>query len=437
MTALDALLESTDFAAAGERMHAFATELFPFCRSITGDGVRATLRAVDRRIPLAITEVPTRTPVFDWEIPREWNCRGGWIRDPDGRIVVDFADSNLHVMGYSTPVHCRLPLDELQPHLHSMPEHPDLIPYRTSYYQEAWAFCLPDRVRRELKPGTYEVCIDADLAPGALTYGECHIAGRGDEDVLLSCHVCHPSLANDNLSGIALATELGELLRQADLRHSYRLLFIPATIGSLAWLAANQNRLDRVRHGLVLTNVGDPGPPHYKRSRRETAEIDRAAAFVVAGWHADARVHPFSPYGYDERQFCAPGFNLPVGCLSRTPYGQYPQYHTSADNLDLIRPDALADSLRLCLHILAVLEGNAAYENLQPFGEPQLGRRGLYDLEGGRQHVETMRMAILWVLNQSDGSQDLLHIAERAALPFEAILAAARKLEAAGLIRQT
>ncbi len=259
-------------------------------------------------------------------------------RTPDGKRVVDFQQCNLHVMNYSVPVHATMPLSELKPHLFTIPEHPDWIPYRTSYYKEDWGFCLSHNQMLALEDGEYEVCIDSTLEDGHLTYGECYLAGRSSDEVLISCHACHPSLANDNLSGLTVATFLAQFLSGRDLRYSYRFLFIPGTIGAITWLARNRETAGRIRHGLVLTCIGDAGGFHYKKSRRGNAEIDRAAAHVLRHSGESAEILEFSPYGYDERQYCSPGFNLPVGCLMRSVWGSFPEYHTSADNLDFIRP---------------------------------------------------------------------------------------------------
>ncbi|HEV8629154.1 MAG TPA: DUF4910 domain-containing protein [Thermoanaerobaculia bacterium] len=428
------LLRDLDLPASGAAMHAFAAELQPLPRSLTGDGVRATLARIGERLPLQVHEVPSGTPVLDWTIPREWNLRTAWIKGPDGALVVDAARSLLHVVGYSVPVRQRLPLAELQAHLHSLPEHPDWVPYRTSYWRESWGFCLAHRDRQRLAAGEYEVSVDATLEPGALTYGECFLPGEGEAEVLLSCHVCHPALANDNLSGIALATFLGERLAAAPRRLGVRLLFVPGTIGAIAWLARNEERLGRIAHGLVIANVGDPGGFHYKRSRRGDAIIDRAVPRALADLGEPLAVEPFVPFGYDERQYCSPGFDLPVGSLTRTPWGRYPQYHTSADDLTLVRPEALAGSLRAYLAVLALLEGNRRYRNLAPKGEPQLGRRGLYGSLGGATAGRERELALLWVLNQSDGDHDLLAIAERAGMPFAAIAEVAEALVGAGLL---
>jgi aminopeptidase-like protein len=416
-------------------MHAFMTDLFPINRSLTGEGVRETLRRVGERIPLATEEVPTGTQVFDWTIPREWNIHDAYIGNAAGDRIVDFQASNLHVVGYSVPVRDRMSLEELRPHLHTLPEHPDWIPYRTSYYNETWGFCLRHSTLLEMEEGEYEVCIDGTLEDGHLTYGECLLEGESPAEVLISTHVCHPSLANDNLSGIALATFLARELERLPRRLSYRFVFVPGTIGALAWLHANQSRVSAIEHGLVLTCVGDPGSPTYKRSRRGGAVVDRAAAHILQHSWNDYELQDFTPYGYDERQYCSPAFDLPVGCFMRTQWGRFPEYHTSADNLDLVRPAALADSFRTLLDVLSVLDDDVRYENLNPAGEPQLGRRGLYHAIGGKPSLEGLELALLWVLNLSDGDHSLLDIAERSGLEFAVVRTAAQTLQEHDLLR--
>jgi aminopeptidase-like protein len=417
----------------GSRMFAFVEDLFPICRSITGEGIRETLRRIGERIPLEIHEVPSGTQVFDWTVPKEWNIREAYIEDPNGHRVVDFRDHNLHVVGYSVPVDTKMPLSQLREHIHTLPDQPDLIPFRTSYYSENWGFCMQDARLRQLDDGEYVVRIDSSLEPGSLTYGELVIPGETGSEVLVSCHCCHPSLANDNLSGIALSTQLAEHLRGVELRYTYRFLFAPGTIGAITWLALNEERVARIQHGLVVTGVGDPGHPTYKRSRRGDALIDRAAAHVLKHSGQPYRIMDFSPYGYDERQYCSPGFDLAVGSLTRTPHGEYPEYHTSGDDLDLVRPASLADSLSLYLQVLDVLENDGVYRNLSPKGEAQLGKRGLYPSLGA-QGVGSELMAMLWLLNLSDGRPSLLDVAERAEMPFAAVREAAAPLSAAGLL---
>lgn len=426
-------LDQRDPAETGQELHRFAAELYPICRSITGDGIRRTLALIQNRIPLQTVEVPTGTPVFDWTVPKEWNIRDAYIKEPGGKRVVDFQQCNLHVMSYSAPVHTTMPLSELKRHLFTLPESPDWIPYRTSYYEENWGFCLSHNQMMALEDGDYEVYIDSTLEDGHLTYGECYLRGRSADEVLISCHVCHPSLANDNLSGLAVATFLAQFLSGRDLRYSYRFLFIPGMIGAITWLAQNRETAARIRHGLVLTCVGDAGGFHYKKSRRGNAEIDRAVAHVLRHYSESPEILEFSPYGSDERQYCSPGFNLPVGCLMRSVWGNSPEYHTSADNLDFIRPLQLAGSLRVCAAILDVVESNRRYRNESPYCEPQLGRRNLYRSTGGDE-IGMEISARLWVLNLSDGEHSLLDIAERSGLPFSAISDAAELLCQNGLL---
>jgi aminopeptidase-like protein len=418
-----------------QQLHDLVAELYPICRSITGDGVRDTLRRIQLRLPLTIHEVPSGTPVFDWIVPREWNIADAWIKTVHGERVVDFQRSNLHVVSYSVPVNERLSLSELRQHLHTLPEHQRWIPYKTSYYKEAWGFCVSAEQYAALTEPVYDVCIDSRLEDGHLTYGELFVPGETPDEVLCSCHVCHPSLCNDNLSGIAVAVFLAEWLSTLRTRRlSYRFLFIPGTIGSITWLARNLDALQRIRHGLVLSGLGGPGGLVYKRSRRGGAEIDRAAANVLKHWDPAGDVRSFIPYGYDERQYCSPGINLAVGCLSRTPYGEYPEYHTSADNLAFVRPELLEDSYLACRSILDVLEHNVTYMSQNPMCEPQLGRRGLYGSMGGAAEGRARELALLWVLNLSDGTHSLLDVAERSSLSFESIRQSAEALIEHGLL---
>ena len=419
---------------AGRDAYELVTELYPICRSITGDGVRRTLDLVGKRVPLERHEVATGTPVFDWTVPREWNVTDAWVAGPDGQRVVDLARSSLHLVSYSTPVRARMTLEELRPHLHTLPEYPDWVPYRTSYYRETWGFCLSQRDYLALADGEYEVCVDTSLADGHLSYGELVLPGQTAEEVLISCHTCHPSLANDNLSGIAVAVALARRLQAAPRRYTYRFVFAPGTIGAITWLARNQHRTASIRHGLVLACLGDAGGFTYKRSRRGDAEIDRAVAHVLG--HTGGRLIDFVPYGYDERQYCSPGFNLPVGSFSRTPHGEFPEYHTSADDLELVSPSSLAGSFATLLEVLAVLEGNRRYRNTNPHCEPQLGKRGLYRMTGGHKDTRTAELAMLWVLNLSDGDHGLLEVAERSGMPFADVATAASALAACGLLEE-
>lgn len=411
-------------------------ELFPICRSITGDGLRETLRLLQREIPLELREVPTGTQVFDWTVPKEWNIRDAYVKNLKGERVIDFQKSNLHVVNYSVPVRRRMRLAELKEHLFTLPKHPDWIPYRTSYYKESWGFCLSENRLAGMKDEEYEVCIDATLEDGNLTYGEYFLAGETRDEVLISCHACHPSLCNDNLSGMALAVSLAKRMKAPPRRYSYRFLFIPGTIGAITWLAKNEERLANIKHGLVLTGVGDGGALHYKKSRKGMAEIDRAAAHVLKHSGQRHEILEFSPYGYDERQYCSPGINLSVGRLSRTPHGTFPEYHTSADNLEFVHADKLGEALAASLEILSVLENNRTFVNLNPKCEPQLGKRGLYRMVGGPADAGVSEMAMLWVLNQADGENSLLDIAERAGLRFDAIRKASEALRENHLLKE-
>ena len=405
----------------GEKMYALAEKSYPICRSITGNGVRKTLKILQSQIPLEIREIPTGTQVFDWQVPKEWNINDAWVKNPQGRKVIDFQKHNLHVLNYSIPINQKVDLPTLKQHLFTLPGQPDLIPYRTSYYEENWGFCLPHKLYEKLPEGEYEVFIGSSLEAGHLTYGEFFLPGESPEEILFSAHICHPSLANDNLSGISLLTFLAQNLQEKKNRYSYRFLFIPGTIGAITWLALNEEKTKNIKHGLVASLIGDSGGFTYKKSRRGNAEIDRVVAHVLKQTKHPFKIIDFFPYGYDERQFCSPGFNLPVGNLTRSQFGKYPEYHTSADNLDLIQPKYLGESFQIYKQVIEVLENNRFYENCQPKCEPQLGKRGLYDATGGDSDSKTLQLAMLWVLNFSDGKHDLLTIAEKADIPFEVV----------------
>ncbi len=410
-------------------------ELYPLTRSITGDGVRTTLQRVADVVPMEIHEVPTGTKVLDWEIPREWNIRDAFIRNESGEKIVDFRNSNLHVVSYSTPVHETLTRDQLLPHLHSDPEKPEWIPYRTSYYSEGWGFCVSDKQLQQIPDGSYEVVIDSTLEPGNLTYGEVAIPGRTDEQCIFYTHICHPSLCNDNLSGIAVCAYLAKWLQDRDNHFTYRVIFAPGTIGSITWLAQNRETLPSVRHGLVLALLGDGGPLHYKQTRTGDAEIDRIMQAYLSAEQRDSQVSAFSPWGYDERQFGSPGFALPVGRLTRSAEEGYPEYHTSADNLELVSATALAAALSATRDIVEILESNHRYRNLAPHGEPQLGRRGIYRDTGGAASPELQR-ALLWVLSLSDGDHDMVEIYRRSALQYKTLLRAVELLTGSGLLEK-
>ena len=425
-----------DMDVIGEGMYKIINDLYPICRSITGNGVRSTLKRIEQEIPITVHEVPSGTQVFDWVVPSEWNINDAYVITPTGEKIAEFKKHNLHVLNYSIPIHKKVTFAELKQHLYTIPEHPDWIPYRTSYYKENWGFCISDAQLKSLPEGDYEIYIDSRLEPGHLSYGELFIPGESETEVLFSCHICHPSLCNDNLSGIALTTHLAEYLAKQKLRYSYRFLFIPGTIGSITWLALNEERAKNIGHGLVVTCVGDGGPFSYKKSRRDTAEIDRAALHVLRHTREGFCEIDFYPYGYDERQYCSPGFNLAVGSLSRSSHGQFPEYHTSADNLDLVQPQYLKESFETYLDVIDVLENNRTYINQNPKCEPQLGKRGLYSSIGAPGGSGVKEMALLWVLNLSDGEHDLLSIAERSGEPFHEIYKAAEALQQSKLLEE-
>lgn len=414
----------------GEDIYSLIEELYPICRSITGDGLRETLRIINKYIPLEVREVPTGTEVFDWKIPKEWNIRDAWIKNSEGEKIIDFQESNLHVLNYSTPIEKNISFNELKEHLYTLAEQPDLIPYRTSYYQEKWGFCLSHNQYLEMseEDGSFDIYIDSELKDGALSYGELYSGGTEEEEIIITCHACHPSLCNDNLSGISVAVHLAKFLAKTETRYSYRFLFIPGTIGSITWLSQNEGNTKKIKYGLVLSCVGDSGHITYKKSRRGDALIDQIVSKVLVDTHENHELRDFTPYGYDERQFCSPAFNLPVGCFMRTPFGEFKEYHTSADNLDLVKQEALLDSFQTIKEIINVIEHNDSYLNTNPKCEPNLGKRGLYKLTGGNEHSEINQMAILWVLNLSDGNHSLLDISVRSSIDFKTIRQAADAL---------
>ena len=390
----------------GDSMYELMVELFPICRSITGNGLRKSLQILKNHIPLDILEVPSGTKVFDWTVPREWNINDAYIKNSKGKKIVDFKKSNLHVLNYSIPIHKKISLKELKPHLHSLPEHPGVIPYRTSYYKENWGFCITHNQLLQLENDEYEVFIDSTLQDGSLTYGEYLIKGKSEDEVLFSCYPCHPSMCNDNLSGVVLLTFLAKHLKNLSLKYSYRFLFVPETIGAITWLSRNEHNVMKIKHGLVVTCVGDPGILSYKKSRQGNAEIDQTVIEVLKNSGDDYKIMDFYPTGSDERQFCSPGFNLPVGSLERTFAPDFPEYHTSADNTEFVQGEYLADTFSKYLKVVFKLEENfgkfkpkndkrimknikenkndKVFLNLNPKCEPQLGKRNLYHVIGSQ-----------------------------------------------------
>jgi len=406
----------------GARMHELAARLFPMHRSITGQGVRDTFQELSKEIPLTVFEIPTGTPVLDWQVPLEWNINDAFIADAaTGERLIDIADNTLHVINYSQPVDEKMSWQELIPRLWTIPEFEDRIPYRTGYFRDTWGFCLSERQKQSIANDerTYHVVIDSNTRDGSLSYAECEIQGKSPRTVLLYTHCCHPSLANDNLSGMVVATEIARVLQKRNLKHTYRIVFAPATIGAVTWLAQNEQTLANIDYGLVLSLLGDAGNLTYKRSRRSDSPIDRIAENVVSSHGGTTR--NFTPTGYDERQFCSPAFNLPVGCFMRTPPGEFNEYHTSADNLDFIQPQHLQNSYTALLEIINQIETNIIPLNLRPKGEPRLGDYGLYKAYGESGHAEEFQSAVMWILNQADGKTDLPSIAIRSGLSIETL----------------
>ncbi|MHC4396288.1 MAG: DUF4910 domain-containing protein [Planctomycetota bacterium] len=430
------LKKNLDIDEVGRQMHELMSELYPICRSITGEGFRKTQDILKQHIPLKIHAVPSGTEVFDWTVPKEWNIKDAYIKNSIGEKVIDLKNSNLHVVSYSLPVNRKMSLEELQEHLFTLPEHPDWIPYRTSYYKENWGFCLSHNDFLKLKQDSYKVVIDSTLEDGHLNYGEYYMKGQNCEEVLISAHACHPSLCNDNLSGVVLSVFLAKYLSGISLRYSYRFLFIPGGIGSIVWLCLNEEKVNNIKHGLVAACVGDSGSFTYKKSRQGDAEIDQAIINILRNSGEDYKIIDFSPYGYDERNFCSLGFNLPVGSLMRSTHSQFPQYHSSADNFDFVRPQYLGKSFEKYLSAIYVLENNRKYLSLKPKGEVQLGKRGLYGMMGGLQKRPVDELPLLWVLNMSDDNHNLLDISDKSGLSFELIKKAADILSEHKLLKE-
>ena len=410
-------------------------ELFPICRSITGQGVRETFDILSKYIPLEVHEVPTGTKVFDWEVPEEWNITDAYIECPDGTKIAQFKENNLHVMSYSERVNTTLDLNELKEHIHTLPDHPDWIPYRTMYYDRSWAFCLSQNVLDSLPEGKYRAVIDSEHIDGSLTYSEAVFPGTSGKEVLFSTYVCHPSMCNDNLSSVAVMTKLANYMsKKKNLKHTYRFVFLPETIGAITWLSKNQKRLAKICAGVNLTCTGNRGPLTFKKSRQEESLSDHAMERSLDDMGLDYNKTSFSPVGSDERQYCSPGINLPVVTLMRTPPGEFEEYHTSADDLSAISSESLDEVYEACLGYIEILEKNYVYVNMYSKGEPQLGKRGLYRKVGGQRSNKVSQTAIKWVLNYSDGKHDLLDISSKSGIRIRELIEAANALEERSII---
>jgi len=452
---------------SGEIMYKLIKKLFPICRSITGNGTRKTLEIISKEISIQTFEIPSNTRVFDWTIPNEWNITDAYIKNKNGIKIIDFKNSNLHVLNYSSPIKKTLTLKELKPHIFTDPEHPDVTPYRTSYYHENWGFCMPHNDFLNLKDEMYEILIDSTLKKGSLSYGEFFVKGKSSEEIIFSCYICHPSMCNDSLSGIALVTQLATYIKNLknQTNYSYRFLFIPETIGSITWLSLNRNNLKKIKHGLILTCVGDSGNFTYKKTRKENAEIDQTVIDVLKDSTIKHKIIDFFPTGSDERQFCSPGINLEVGCFTRSIFGEFPEYHTSADNLDFIKPKFLNDSFEILKKVLHKLENNhgkstvktqskpkkfsnnteKVYLNLSPYCEPQLGKRMIYHNTGGfmKDILDKAKFsdqqindeALLWILSYSDGFHSINDISHMSKINLEILKNAANILEEKKLLK--
>jgi len=439
-----------------EEMFSLMQELFPICRSITGNGVRKTLERIKKDIPLSKFEIPTGTQVFDWTIPKEWNIVDAYVSDLSGKKIIDFQKSNLHVVNYSIPIKKQISLNELKKHIFSNPEKPDYIPYVTSYYNETWGFCLEHSELIKMKDKKYDVIIESKLENGFLTYGEFFIKGESENEILISTYICHPSMCNDNLSGVVVATALAKYLKNLKLKYSIRFLFIPETIGAISWLYLNQNKIKNIKHGLVLTCLGDSGHFTYKKSRKGDAEIDETVVKILKESKKKFEVVEFFPWGSDERQFCSPGFNLPVGSLIRTMYDKFPEYHTSGDNLDFMNKNSLKESFEKYFLIISELEKNFGIKKIHvnekkekirsdkesyflatnPKCEPQLGKYNVYKNFGGQyeESKKELKNAIFWILNYSDGIHSLEDIARKSKLDLDLIKKTSSLLESKKLI---
>lgn len=426
------------------QMFSLIEKLFPICRSITGNGVRESLKIIKEVIPIEIIEIPSGTKVFDWEIPKEWNIKDGFIKNSKNEKIVDFKKSNLHILNYSVPINKKVSFNELKQHLFTLPDLPNAIPYLTSYYNENWGFCISFNDFLKLdKDEEYDVFIDSTLEKGFLTYGELLLKGRVEDEILITCYTCHPSLCNDNLSGVVLVTLLAKILKETKLNYSIRFLFIPETIGAITWLNQNEKNLSKIKYGLVATCVGDSGNITYKKTKKGNSSLDIIVERTLKKIGDTYKIIDFFPSGSDERQFCSPGINLNVGSVMRTPYGEFDEYHTSLDNLKFIKKESLTDSLKKYISIILEIDKtienidinqNKIFLNKNLKCEPQLGKRGIYESIGGQKNESLNDLALLWIMNQSDGENSLLDISIKSKIPFDIISSNAEILEKFGLI---
>jgi aminopeptidase-like protein len=436
-------MTQTDWSRITRDADALLRSLFPICRSITGDGLRETLNRLRAITDFQLHEVPSDTACYDWSVPDEWTVRDAYVADNNDRRLIDFQQNNVHLVNYSVPFEGRLTYYELAPHLHTLPDYPTAIPYRTTYYNRTWGFCLAHEQFQKLdKKAKYHVVVDTTLTPGNLTYGEALLPGSSGDEYLVSTYVCHPSLANDNLSGVVLWTLLLRELRKAPRRHAYRFVIAPETLGALVYISRNEKAVRKLTGGFIATTVAGPGSFGYKCSWRGDALVDRAARLTFRELDFDYIEYPFDANGSDERQYSTPGLRVPIGTICKDKYYEYPGYHTSLDNLDFVHPEALMETLKIYLLAIEKLELNQTFSSLNPIGEPMLGKRGLYPKVGGSIHQQaygenppiTELDAIRWVLFHADGKTSLLTIAEQTGVPMRLLAEAAQKLVTAGLL---
>ncbi len=420
----------------GNDIYALAQRLFPLHRSITGNGTRKTLHILQEEVPhLTLHEVPSGTRAFDWTVPQEWNIKDAYILAPTGEKIVDFQESNLHVVGYSTPINKTIPLEELQKHLYSLPDQPNAIPYITSYYKKRWGFCLTDNQRQGLKPGEYRVVIDSELKDGSLTYGEIILPGSVEKEVFLSTYVCHPSMANNELSGPTVTIFLAKWLLSQKRKYTYRIIFIPETIGSIVYLSRNIQEMQKnIIAGFNITCVGDDKAYSFLPSRSGNTLADRVARHVLKHAHPEFHAYTYLERGSDERQYCSPGVDLPVASIMRSKYGVYPEYHTSLDNLDFISPAGLQGAYEVLQKSIECIEADEVLQTTV-LCEPQLGKRGLYPTISTKKSNAMVR-DMMNLIAYADGTRSLLEIAEKIQVPMWELIPLAQKLKTENVLRE-
>lgn len=427
-----------DLKIIGQSMYSLCVELFPICRSITGNGVRKTLSILNSVIggEMVVREVPSGTQVFDWSVPKEWNIRNAWIKDSKGNKILDFKDNNLHVVGYSLPVNKKVNLEELKTIIYTQPEQPDAIPYVTSYYKERYGFCMTQNQKNNLKEDNYHIFIDSELKDGSLTYGEIIIPGDSNKEVFLSTYVCHPSMANNELSGPAVAIYLAKWLKSLPIRrYTYRIIFIPETIGSITYLSQNLEHLKkRVIAGFNISCVGDNSTFSHVASRYGNTLADKVAKNVLRFYYPEYKEYSFLKRGSDERQYNAPGVDLPVCAICRSKYGEYPEYHTSKDNLDFISPEGLAGAFEVYKQCITVLENNYKYK-INVLCEPQLGKRGLYPTISQKGSYDAVK-AMTDFIAYADGNNDLIDISNIIGVSVKNLTSIIEKLKMNELIEE-